>query len=143
MFSITVVRPKQVNPSTAGFANLMSSVIPRPPPSPSPVSSLADLLVHQLLRARDQLVYHTGLGQGAGVAQGVRGALGYLPEDPSHDLAAPGLRQSRRELDDVGSGYRADLLAHVNHKLLADLGLVPALVLALESHIRVDALPLD
>src|SRR5674476_622827 len=70
MFSITVVRPKQVNPSTAGFANLMSSVIPRPPPSPSPVSSLADLLVHQLLRARDQLVYHTGLGQGAGVAQG-------------------------------------------------------------------------
>src|SRR5688572_7455513 len=50
--------------------------------------------------------------QRRGIAEVPHVVLRDLAQDPPHDLAAPRLRQRRRELQHVGRGDRTDLLPH-------------------------------
>ncbi len=64
-----------------------------------------------------------------------------LAENAPHDLAGAGLRQTRRPLQQVWRGDRADLLPHPGYELAPQLlarGLGD-----LQGHIGVDALALD
>src|SRR6185436_20151849 len=63
---------------------------------------------------------HRRIGQGRGVAQGP--ALGDIAQEPAHDLAAPRLRQLRREDDVVRPRQCSDLLGHVGLELVHELG---------------------
>ena len=60
---------------------------------------------------RDQMLDHVGIGERRGVAEARYVALGDFPQDAAHDLAAAGLGQAGGELDRVGGGDRADLVA--------------------------------
>ena len=67
--------------------------------------------------ALDQPVDQSGIGQGRRVAEASEIILRDLPEDPAHDLAAPGLRQARSEVEEVGRRDRADLGSDVAAQL--------------------------
>src|SRR5437660_4620569 len=59
-----------------------------------------------------QVIDHAGISERRGVAERAVIVLGDLAQDAAHDLARAGLGQPGRELDEVGRGDRADLLAH-------------------------------
>ena len=61
-----------------------------------------------VLAVVDQVVDHGRVGERRGVAEVGEIVLGDLAQDAAHDLAGAGLRQARRELDEVGRGDRAD-----------------------------------
>ena len=75
-------------------------------------------LVAETSRARlvlpvlNEVVDHGGIGQRRGVAEIGEIVLGDLAQDAAHDLAGARLGQAGRELDQIGRGDRADLLAH-------------------------------
>src|SRR3546814_9972731 len=68
-------------------------------------------------------------------------ALGGFAQDAAHDLARAGLGQTRRELDGIGGGDRADLLAHPLRQRLAQI--VVGGDADVERHISINALTLD
>src|ERR1700712_4759355 len=100
--------------------------------------SLSGLLV---LPVRHQIIHDRGIGQGRGIAEAARFVLGDLAQDAAHDLAGTGFWQAWGELDLVGRGDRADVLAHPGDQFLAQR--VGRLNSGHERHISVDALPLD
>ena len=65
----------------------------------------------------DQLVDDVGIGQGRDVPESVVLVGGDLAKNSPHDLTGPGLRQTRRSLQQVGSRNRADLLTHPRDEL--------------------------
>ena len=60
----------------------------------------------------DEFIDYCGVGQGCDIPEGIVLVGGDLAENSPHDLAGAGLRQTRRPLQQVGSGNRADLLSH-------------------------------
>ena len=110
--------------------------------SVTPVASAAGpglgALVHAVL---DEIVDHRRIGQRRGVAEVGEIVLGDLAQDAPHDLAGAGLRQAGRELDEVGLGDRADLLADPLDQFLAQR--VVASLAGHQRDIGVDALALD
>ena len=88
-----------------------------------------------------QIVDHRRIGQRRGVAEIAVFVLGDLAQDAAHDLAGARLRQAGRELDQVGRGDRADLLAHPADQFLAQV--LARLLAGHQRDIGVDALALD
>src|SRR5690606_37097782 len=68
-------------------------------------------LTSAVLPVVDQVANHAGIRQGGGIAERAVVVLGDLAQDAAHDLAGAGLGEAGRELDQVGRGDGADLLA--------------------------------
>src|SRR4030095_733904 len=75
------------------------------------------------------------------VAEAVVRTFGDLAQDAAHDLAGPGLWKRGREVNLVGSGEGANVVAHLLDQFLADR--VIALFADIERHERVDRLAFD
>lgn len=60
------------------------------------------------------------VGEGGSVAD-VGVVDGDFPEDAAHDFARTGFGESRRVMDDVGAGERADFLSDWNWKNLGEM----------------------
>src|SRR3569623_851785 len=73
---------------TVNFVNIASASGALPPPGSAVPSPL------------DQAVDQRRIGQRRGITEAAELVLRDLPQDPPHDLARPGLRQSRSEVDD-------------------------------------------
>src|SRR5438094_4311762 len=96
------------------------------------------LAVHPVV---DELLDDSGIGKGRHIAQGIVLVGGDLAQNAPHDLAGAGLGQTRRPLQHVGGGDRADLLSHPGHKLALEL--VAGLLLDPQGDISVNALSLE
>jgi len=64
-----------------------------------------------------ELIDDCGVGQGCDIAEGIVLVGGDLTQNSPHDLAGAGLGQTRRPLQQVGSGNRADFLPHPGDEL--------------------------
>src|SRR5271167_4768975 len=125
--------------SACGAAAGPSPTLPDPPPQAGEGVQASRALA--ILAVVDEVAYHGRLGQRRGVTEIAVLVLGDLAQDAPHDLAGAGLGQTRRELDEVGRGDRADLLAHPGDELLAQF--LGGLLAGHQGHICVDALALD
>src|SRR5712672_2339044 len=94
-----------------------------------------------VLPVLDEIIDHGGIGERRGVAEAARFVLRDLAQDTAHDLAGSGFGQARRELDQIGRGDRADVLAHPRHQFLAQR--FGGLLAGHQRHVSVDALALD
>src|SRR5262249_21376000 len=72
-----------------------------------------------VLSVAAEVVDHRGIGERRGVAEIAVLVFGDLAQDSAHDLPRARLRQAGRELNEIGRGDRADLLAHPGDQLLA------------------------
>src|SRR5262249_266928 len=94
-----------------------------------------------VLPVADEVVDHGRVAERRGVAEIAVLVFGDLAQNSAHDLSRARLRQAGRELNEIGRGDRADLLAHPGDQLLAQL-----FAWAFAGHQRdvgVDALALD
>ncbi len=107
----------------------------------APREKLARPYPLRFCRLLDEVVDHGGVGEGRGVAEAAELVLGDLAQDAAHDLAGARLGQAGRELDEVGRGDRADLLAHPGDELLAQV--LARLLAGHQRDVGVDALALD
>jgi len=67
-----------------------------------------------LLFAGQQGLYDRGVSESGSITQVIRIAGGYLGENTAHDLAAAGLGQAIRELDNIRGGNGANDLADMS-----------------------------
>src|SRR5499427_8464826 len=108
-------------------------------PSEASVRPLSVRLL--VLPVADEIVDYGRIGERRGVAEIAVLVFRDLAQNPAHNLSRARLRQSGRELNEIGRGDRADLLAHPGDQLLAQL-----FAWAFAGHQRdvgVDALALD
>jgi len=90
----------------------MAKQMRRDPRRTAPRATTKAMRCSAVLAVGDEVVDHGGVGEGGRITQGAELVFGDLAEDTPHDLAGAGLGQAGRELDEVGRGDRADLLAH-------------------------------
>jgi hypothetical protein len=114
---------------------------PTPPTRSVKAPRKGEALVGQRHPRFHQSVDDRGVGEGAGVAEGVGLAFGDLAENTTHDLAGARLRESRRDQDVVRGGDRSDAVANLTTEFADEVGIdLPSFG---EDDVREYPLPLD
>jgi len=94
-----------------------------------------------LLPSVHQLAYHIRICKGGGISQLSDSPFSNLSQNPSHDFAAPGFRESICEVKLIRRGDRSDFFSYVVDQLFLDI--IRSLEPLLQGHKGINTLALE